>query len=304
MSAGRHPSPAPPRPRTSAGRSRSMRAAAPSLVVLLLGFASCFPLVMLVSGSLMDPIGLSSVLGGVIAGEHGYAQPPLLPASPTAQSYVAVLVDTPAYHVLFWNSACIAAGVLVGQLIVATPAAWALARYEFRGKNALFFLYVLLMLLPFQVVMLPNYLVLNALGINNTLAAIILPGAFSAFPVFVMRHFFASIPNSVIESARLDGAGEVRIFLTIGIPLGAPGILAALVLGFFEYWSLVEQPLAFLKDQALWPLSLFQPTISFDNVGIVFASAAIAAVPAILVFLLGRDCLEQGIAATTRKERR
>lgn len=271
--------------------------------VALAGFVLCFPLVMLVAGSLMGQTELSSVLGGVLPSGEGYAQAPLLTLNPTLESYVAVLVDTPAYHVLFWNSAAITAGVLAGQLLFATPAAWALARYEFPGRNALFFLYVLLMMLPFQVVMLPNYLVLNALGINDTLPAIILPGMFSAFPVFVMRHFFATIPNAIIESARLDGAGELRIFLTIGIPLGLPGIFAALVLGFFEYWSLVEQPLAFLKDQALWPLSLFQPTVSFDNVGLVFASAVIAAVPAVLVFAMGREYLERGIAATARKDR-
>lgn len=271
--------------------------------VALVGFALCFPLVMLVAGSLMGQAELSSALGGTLPSGEGYAQALLPTASPTLESYVAVLVDTPAYHVLFWNSTAITAGALAGQLLFATPAAWALARFEFPGRNALFFLYVLLMMLPFQVVMLPNYLVLKALGIANTLFAIILPGMFSAFPVFVMRHFFAAIPHPVIESARLDGAGELRVFLTIGIPLGLPGILAALVLGFFEYWSLVEQPLAFLKDQALWPLSLFQPTISLDNVGLVFASAVIAAVPAVLVFALGREYLERGIAATARKDR-
>ncbi len=274
-----------------------------SLALALVGFAVCFPVAVLVLGSFMDNAELASVLKGVVVPGTGLADVPLLPRYPTLSSYVAVLVDTPAYHVLTQNSAIIVAGVLAGQLVFATPAAWALARYDFRGKRALFFLYVLLMMLPFQVVMLPNYLAFNAMNLNNTLLAVVVPGAFSAFPVFIMQHFFTGIPASLIDSARLDGAGEGRIFLEIGVPLGAPGIFAALVLGFFEYWNLVEQPLAFLKDQALWPLSLFQPSVSAENVGVVFAAAVVAAVPAVIVFLLGKDYLEQGIASTTRKDR-
>lgn len=281
---------------------RRLGAIAASLALAAAGFAVCFPLAMLVAGSLMGEGELTSALGGVVSPGVGFAQAPLLPEHPTLASYVAVLVDTPAYHALMRNSALIVAGVLAGQLAVATPAAWALARCDFPGRRALFFLYVLLMMLPFQAVMLPNYLALSAMGINGTLLAIVAPGAFSAFPVFIMHHFFAAVPDALVDAARLDGAGEWRVFWSVGVPLGAPGIGAALVLGFFEYWNLVEQPLAFLKDQALWPLSLFQPTIGPENAGVVFAAAVVAAVPAVLVFLLGREHLEAGIAATTRKD--
>lgn len=235
---------------------------------------------------------LIAVVVGSLTGAEGF----------TLAAYVEVLVDTPAFHVLFANSTALTTGVLAGQLLLAPPAAWALARYRFPGRNVLFFLYVLLMMLPFQVLMLPSYLMLNALGINGTLLAIVLPGAFSAFPVFIMEHFFAGIPAELIESARLDGASELRIFVRIGLPLGTPGIFASLVLGFFECWSMVEQPLAFLRDQALWPLSLFQPAAGAEGLGVAFAAAAVAAVPAMLVFLLGKDYLEAGIASTTRKD--
>lgn len=274
-----------------------------SLALAIVGFVVCFPLAVLVIGSFTDNAELASTLGGVVSPGTGFASPPLAPRYPTLASYVAVLVDTPAYHVLTQNSTIITIGVLTGHVVFATPAAWALARFEFSGKRAVFFLYVLLMMLPFQVVMLPNYLVLNALGINDTLLAIVLPGAFSAFPVFIMHHFFTGVPDDVVDAARLDGASEWRVFWSIGLPLGAPGVFAALVLGFFEYWNVVEQPLAFLKNQALWPLSLFQPTVSAETVGVVFAAAVVAAVPAVLVFLMGKDYLEQGIAATTGRNR-
>lgn len=273
------------------------------LALAVVGFVVCFPLAVLIVGSFMGNEELASTLGGVVAPGAGFANAPLVPSRPTLASYVAVLVDTPAYHVLVQNSAIIVVGALAGQAVFATPAAWALARFNFPGKRAVFFLYVLLMMLPFQVVMLPNYLVLNALGINDTLLAVVLPGAFSAFPVFIMHHFFASVPDSLVDAARLDGAGEWRVFWSIGLPLGAPGVFAALVLGFFEYWNAVEQPLAFLKNQALWPLSLFQPALSAETVGTLFAAAVVATVPAVLVFLMGKDYLEQGIAATTGKDR-
>ena len=274
---------------------------------LLLGaavFAACYPLIVLAAGSLMDAAELATVLGGAAGSGNasGFACVPLFLGHPALSSYAGVLLDEPAFHVLFRNSATVTACVLAGQMLAATPAAWALARFRFPGRNALFFVYVLLMALPFQAVMLPNYLVASALGLDGSLLAVILPGAFAALPVFVMRHFFAGIPDHVVEAARLDGAGEARVFLRIGVPLGAPGLMAALVLGFFEYWNLVEQPLAFLHDPALWPLSLFQPAATAENMGLLFASAAIAAVPAVLVFLMGKDHLAAGIAATTRKD--
>ena len=127
-------------------------------------------------------------------------------------------------------------------------------------------MYVTLMMMPFQVTMLSNYLVLDQMGLMDTLWAVILPGAFSTFPVFIMYRFFTGIPEAVVESARIDGAGEWKIFLHLGLPLGSGGICSAMVLGFLECWNLIEQPLTFLKNKELWPLSLYLPDIGLlDN---------------------------------------
>jgi len=136
----------------------------------------------------------------------------------------------------------------------------------------------------------------------DTHAAIILPAMFSTFPVFIMHRFFCSIPNAVIESAALDGANKLQIFLYMGVPLGAPGILSALVLGFLEYWSLIEQPLTFLRNKTLWPLSLYLPNITADKAGLALAASVVMLIPAILVFLYGQSYLEQGIIAASVKE--
>lgn len=260
----------------------------------LVGFAICIPLALALVGSWVDGELLWGILKGESAGSFNGISP---------TSYLTLLLDTPSFHRLIANSAFYTVAVLLGQLLVGVPAAWALARYRFRGRGMLFLAYVILMMLPFQATMLPNYLALQVMGINNTWLAVVLPGVFSAFPVFIMRQFFAAIPDNLIEAARLDGASEGVIFLRIGVPLGAPGVFAAIVLGFFEYWNLVEQPLAFLQDQALWPLSMYMPELAPENIGIVLAAAMVASIPAILVFLLGHDYLEKGIAATTKGEK-
>jgi multiple sugar transport system permease protein len=278
--------------------------AAPSVrasVLALVCFALCFPLLYLVIGSFMDSSELAVSLDALSGRGESYISMPPIPQYPSIESYVRVLIDSPGFHVLFQNSTVITIGVLMGQMLFGIPAAWGFAAYDFRGKDALFFVYIVLMMLPFQVTLLPSYLVLNSMNLIDTHLAIIIPGALSAFPVFIMRHFFQSIPRSIIESARLDGASEAQVFFRIGIPLGAPGIFAALMLGFFEYWNIVEQPLAFLRTSGLWPLSLFVPTLDLAQASIVFASATIAAVPAVLVFLIGKEYLEQGIVALSTK---
>ena len=130
----------------------------------------------------------------------------------------------------------------------------------------------------------------------------ILPAVFSAFPVFLMYRFFTGIPQSLLEAARLDGAGEMKIFIYIGLPLGSSGVISAMVLGFLEYWNMIEQPMAFLKTKSLWPLSLYLPEISMEKARLAFAASAVVLIPALFVFLAGQDYLEQGIISTSVKE--
>ena len=196
----------------------------------------------------------------------------------------------------------ITALILAGQLLAAVPAAWAFAVYPFPCRRLLFTVYLVLMLMPFQVTMLSSYLVLNGLHLMNTHGAVILPAVFSTFPVFLIYRSFCGIPKELLEAARVDGAGEWQIFRRVGIPLASGGILSSAVLGFLECWNLIEQPLAFLKDQSLWPLSLYLPEISLDQAGYAFVASVITLIPALFVFLLGRDYLERGIAASALKE--
>ena len=143
------------------------------------------PLWMLLSGSLMGAEEVAGNLGPVLGDTEGAAVWPLLPLYPTLRPYVELLLDSPEFFAMFWNSCRQVAPVVAGQVLIGAPAAWAFARLRFRGKKALFSLYIVLMLMPFQVTMVSSYLVLDGLGLLDTVWAVILPGAVSTFPVFL-----------------------------------------------------------------------------------------------------------------------
>lgn len=266
------------------------------------GIVICMPVLLVLTGSVMGSSDFKQYLEPVFSQGQGFAGWTLLPQSPTIDNYKRLLIRTPQFFILFWNSAKITALILLGQLVVGVPAAWAFSIYRVRGKNVLFTLYVVLMLLPFQVTMLSSYLVLKQLELLNTHWAVILPAVFNTFPIFVTYGSFNSIPRPLIEAARIDGAGELYIFFRIGLPLGKGGILSALVLGFLEYWNMIEQPLAFINNKALWPLSLYLPEIDWTQAGFAFCASVVMLIPAIFVFMMGQDYLEQGIIYSGLKQ--
>lgn len=268
----------------------------------LLAIILCYPVLFLLTGSLMDGGEITRNLNPVMTEKTGYAQWSLLPRAPTLKAYVELLLDSPEFFHMFWNSVQMTGLILAGQLLVGVPAAWGFARFSFPFRKLLFTLYILLMMMPFQVTMLSNFLVLDWVGLVNTQWAVVLPAVFSTFPVFLIYRFFRSIPEAIIEAAKLDASNALQIFLRVGVPLGSAGIVSALVLGFLENWNLIEQPLAFLKEKTLWPLSLYLPAIDLDLASLAFTGSVAALVPALLVFLSGQDYLEQGIVAAALKE--
>lgn len=278
------------------------RRAALYVFLTVLGIFFCTPVLFLLTGSVTSRYELSQYLAPLSDAAKGFVYWKWMPDYPAFSHYENVLLFTPQFYVVFWNSVKITAFILAGQLLVAVPAAWAFAIYPFPRRRLLFTVYLVLMLMPFQVTMLSSYLVLNGLHLMNTHGAVILPAVFSAFPVFLIYRSFCGIPKELLEAARVDGAGEWQIFWRMGIPLASGGILSSAVLGFLECWNLIEQPLAFLKDQFLWPLSLYLPEISLDQAGYAFVASVITLIPALFVFLLGRDYLERGIAASALKE--
>ena len=272
------------------------------ICLFLLAIFFLIPAALILSGTVISRYELEQCLAPLTAGASEFIAWKFLPVYPTFEHYTRVLFYTPQFFVVFWNSIKIVALVLLGQLLLAVPAAWAFAVYRFRCRNVLFTLYVVLMLMPFQVTMLSNYLVLDSLHLINTHGAVILPAVFSTFPVFLIYRGFCALPESIIDAARVDGAGEWTIFWRIGRPLASNGILSAMVLGFLEYWNLMEQPLAFLEDKSLWPLSLYLPEIHLDQAGYSFVASTVTLIPPVFVFLIGQEYLERGIAASALKE--
>lgn len=273
-----------------------------NIILILFALLETSPLIFLLAGSFMDNQEIMDYISPVFNKDGGYAAWGLIPGFPTLSNIAGVMLDSPEFFQMFWNSARITGLILAGQLIFGMPAAWGIARYTFKGKKFIYMLYIVMMMLPFQATMLSQYLVLDSLGFLDTGAAVIMPGMFSTFPVFIMYRFFCGIPESIIEAARIDGAGEIQIFARMGIPLGASGIISALVLSFLECWSMIEQPMVFLKTKSLWPLSLFLPDINISNAGLPLCASLVALTPAVFVFMAGQDYLEQGIASVAVKE--
>lgn len=274
----------------------------PILLVSVLCLFVWLPLWMMLSGSFMPRDEIITYFGPVLEGTKGMAQWPLLPKYPTIRPYIELLLDSPEFFAMFWNSMKLVVPILVGQILFGMPAAWAFARFKFPCKKLLFTMYIGLMLMPFQVTMVPHYLVLDRLQLLDTRLGIILPAVFSTFPVFIMYRFFKGIPEAMVEAIGIDGAGHFKTFIHIGLPLGAPGIVSALVLGFLEYWNMIEQPLTFLHNKSLWPLSLYLPNIAADQLSVSIVASVVMLIPAILVFLWGQNDLEAGIRVAGLKE--
>ena len=219
-----------------------------------------------------------------------------IPDMVSFSQYYTVLFKSPDYLFKFWNSVILVVPIVIFQLAVASLAAYAFARLKGRLKEIIFFVYVVVMLMPYQVTLVPNYLVSDWLGILNTRWAIILPGIFTPFAVFLLSKIMRRIPFSLIEAAKLDGAGELEIFIHICMPLCKSALFSVAILVFIDYWNMVEQPLILLSDTSLYPLSVFLSQINTGEIGLAFAVATIYMIPTLLMFLYGEDYLVEGIA--------
>lgn len=219
-----------------------------------------------------------------------------IPDMVTFKQYVTVLFKSPDYLLKFWNSVILVGPIVVFQLLIASLAAYGFTRYRGRVKEMLFFIYIILMLMPYQVTLVPNFLVSKWLGILNTRWAILLPGFFAPFSVFLLTKFMRRIPISLIESAEIDGAGEWGIFTKVCLPMCKSSLFSVAILVFIDYWNMVEQPLILLSDEAMYPLSVFLSKINTGEVGLAFAVATIYMIPALLMFLYGEEYLIEGIA--------
>lgn len=219
-----------------------------------------------------------------------------IPDKVSLEQYITVLLKSPDYLLKFWNSVILVVPIVVFQVAVASIAAYGFTRWRGKVRAAIFFFYVILMLMPYQVTLVPNYLVSDWLGILYTRWAIILPGIFAPFSVFLLTKFMRRIPYSLIEAAKIDGAGEWQVFSKVCMPQCRAAMYSIAILVFIDYWNMVEQPLILLSDASLQPLSVYLSTINAGEIGIAFAIAVIYMIPGLLLFLHGEEYLVEGIA--------
>lgn len=292
-------------------RKRKKRKQRWSVVKITIGtiFAAFFailflmPIILTITNSFMSAAEISANYGSVFASSQTGGKVfvsekvnlKFIPDMVSFSQYITVLFKSPEYLFKFWNSVILVGPILIFQLLVACLASYGFTRYRGRIREIIFFSYIILMLMPYQVTLVPNYLVSDWLDILNTRWAIWLPGIFSPFAVFLLTKYMRRIPTAVMEAAQIDGAGEIQIFTKICVPLCKGAICSAAILVFIDYWNMVEQPLILLSDTEMHPLSVFLSKINEGEIGLAFAVATIYMVPSLLVFLYGEEYLVDGI---------
>ena len=272
------------------------------MFLLCLIFAVLFlmPTVLTITNSFMSEAELKSNYGVIFSNlQGGYISKQVnlkfIPDQVSFSQYTTGLLKSPEYLLKYWNSILLVVPIVIFQVGIASVAAYSFTRWRGKIRSGIFFFYVILMLMPYQVTLVPNFLVSKWLGILNTRWAIILPGIFAPFSVFLLTKFMRRIPYSLIESAKVDGAGEWQIFTRICLPQCRSALYSIAILVFIDYWNMVEQPLILLKDAMKYPLSVYLASINAQELGIAFAAAVIYMIPSGLLFLYGEDYLVQGI---------
>lgn len=275
------------------------------IFIILILFAALFltPIILTITNSLMEQSEISSNYGVVFqqsdSGGRTYISDVVnlkfIPDIVSANQYITVLFKSPEYLLKFWNSVILVVPIVVFQIVVALLASYSFARYRGKLKEVIFFAYIILMLMPYQVTLVPNYLVSDWFNILDTYWSIWLPGIFSPFAVYLLTKYMRKIPTSFIEAAKIDGAGEWQVFRKICYPLCKGCMCSVAILIFIDYWNMVEQPLILLANPEKHPLSVFLSQINEGEVGLAFAVATIYMIPSLLVFFYGEEYLVEGI---------
>ena len=272
------------------------------LLCAVFALAFLLPTVVTITNSFMSEAEINANYGAVFSksGSGGYVSKTVnlkfIPDKVVLTQYVNGLIKSPEYLIKYWNSVLLVAPIVLAQVAVASVAAYGFTRWRGKVRSFLFFFYVILMLMPYQVTLVPNYLVSEWLHILNTSWAILLPGAFAPFSVFLLTKFMRRIPYALIEAAKVDGASEWQIFTRICLPQCRSALYSIAILVFIDYWNMVEQPLILLSDADKQPLSVFLSNINAGEIGLAFAMATVYMLPSLLIFLHGEEYLIEGIA--------
>ncbi len=261
---------------------------------LLLGTAAVtlFPLLWMVSASLMAP------------GEASTFPPPLVPRDATLDNYRALFSHSGMTRYLV-NSVLITTAVTAVSLAVNVAAGYAFAKLAFAGRERIFKLLLGTLVIPAQVAMVPLFLLLKQLGLVNTYGGVIVPAAASIFGIFLVRQYALSIPSELLEAARIDGAGEWRIFFSIVLPALRPILVTLAIFSFLGAWNDFMWPLIVFSDQERYTLPVALASLSREHVQdneLMMAGSVVTTLPVLVVFLMLQRYYIQGLMAGSVKE--
>ena len=230
--------------------------------------------------------------------------PQWLPTTWRIENYQEVLTGIPFIEFVL-NSLKVSILITVGQLVTCSMAAYAFARLRFPGRDLLFLIFLSQLMVPQQVTIIPIFILIRVLGLLDTHWALIIPALFSAFGTFLLRQFLLTIPRELEEAARVDGAGYLRTFLQIILPLAGPGLSALAIFVFNFYWNEFFRPLLFIStwEKMTLPLGLtvMRGYLGVGNVAAIMAGVSLGILPVLLVFLLAQRYLIEGITLTGLK---
>ena len=272
------------------------------VLLLIAGLLFLLPLLVTFTNSLMTEAeillnyGTKPTLFDLLDGlTEKFRQIKLIPEQISFRQYFEVLLNQPSFLILLTNSIKITLPVLVGNLLFSMLTAYGFTIWQWRYKEALFMVFIVVMLMPLQAVLVPNYIIADILKIKASYLAIILPGVFSPFGVFLMRQSMKTIPPAYFEAARIDGASNWQTFIHVVFPQLKSSIAALTMLMFIEYWNLVEQAVIFIDDYSREPLSVYLSRIAEGRISLVFAASCVYMFLPLWFLLLGQKDLEKGI---------
>ncbi len=262
-------------------------------MILPVALLFALPIFVMLSSSLKTSIELAS---------NPYA---LFPSELRWENYPSALSHIPYWQYLF-NSLFLSVGCVIGSTLSCSLVAWSLSRVRWTGRRWLFPLVIGTMLLPWQITMVPKFVLLSQLGLYNSMWALILPTFLgNAFYIFLLRQFFISLPEELLEAGRMDGLGQWGLFWRIGLPLSKPAIVTVALFQFVEAWNDFGGPLLYLNDPDKFPLAYglerFVGSYS-DQTHLLMAAAVVFTIPMVVLFFLAQRLFIQGIATSGIKE--
>lgn len=271
-------------------------------ILSLLAILLLLPLVLTLIYSFCSPAEIKEFMGTRNQYGKQLMEIKLSPEMFSLDQYWRVLIRDTSILRYYFNSIMYTVAILLGQAVVIPMLAYALSRFSFRGRDVIAFAVIVLLLLPFQVTMVPTVLTLRSIGLMDTMWAIILPSLASPFYVFLLRQSMVGIPGELFEAAQIDGAGPIRCYFHIALPVSKAIIGAAVALSFADCWNMVEQPLVFLPmREDLHPLSVAFNQLSQESTGIEFAGATLYILPALMIYLFFQKDIMTGIQLSEMK---